>query len=643
MKKLLLLLNLICFVTYAQDNRKADSLLRALAIAKDDTNKLNLLFDISDLYGSSEPAKAKEFIKKAGELNKRLNSPKGIIKYYKHMTRVHAYLSQHDSAIVYATKLYDYARETHDTLNMGIGLMNIGERYSFNSDYEKGLQYSLKGLKLLEGKGYGARIEAALNGCVQAGYLFLKQYSKSVEFGKKAELIERELSGQQGLTTTVLNLGNAYGELGDMQTSENYYNEAITLAQKDNNYSLESMAYQGLTSLSLKQKKIGKLKEYAEKGLALSEKLGDDFGMMASRQGLSLYYLFEKKYDIATRYAEEALELSRKNKFIESEAVIMQTLANISFAANDIYSGYDYQEKSIKISEAIFTESLARKDAELRVGYETEKKEAQIQLQGVQLKQKNTLNYILIGSTAALLIILALSYRNYRNKKILQQQRISELETEKKLTATEAIIKGEEQERSRLAKDLHDGLGGMLSGVKHSLSSIRGNLVMTEQNMQAFEHSLVMLDSSISEMRRVAHNMMPESLLKFGLDLALRDFCQQVTTSGILKVSYQSIEIADKHIEQSLAITVYRIVQELLNNSIKHASAKNAIVQLALEDRQLMVTVEDDGKGMDPDILKSAKGIGWKNIYSRLDYHNGKLDIKSSPDKGTSVYIEFTI
>lgn len=643
MKKLILLLNIICVVAYGQTNPKEDSLLSALAIAKDDTNKLNLLFDISDLYGGSEPSKAKDFIRKAGELNKRLNYPKGFIKYYKHMTRVHAYLSQNDSAIVYATKLYDYASETHDTLNMGIAMLNIGERHSFNSDHPKGLLYSLKGLKLLQGKGYGPKVEATLYGCIQANYLFLKQYKKSVEFGKKAEQIERDILGQRGLTTTLINLANAYGELGDMQTAENYYNEAVILAQKENNQSLEAMAYQGLTALSLKQKNIAKLKQYAEKGLALAEKLGDNFGIMASKQGLSIYYLFEKKYAIATRYAEEALALARENKFIESEAVILQTLANICFAKGEITKGYDYQEQSIKISEAIFSESLARKDGEIRVKYETEKKEAQIQLQGAQLKQKNTLNYILIGSTVALLIILVLSYRNYRNKKILQQQRINELETEKKLAATEAIIKGEEQERSRLAKDLHDGLGGMLSGVKHSLSNIRGKVIMTEQNMQAFEHSLVMLDSSIAEMRRVAHNMMPESLLKFGLDMALQDFCKQVSLSGIVKVSYQSIGLENISIEQSLAITVYRVIQELLSNAIKHASAKNVIVQVAVEGQQLLVTVEDDGKGMDTASLKSASGIGWKNISSRLDYHNGKLDLQSSPGEGTSVNLEFLL
>ena len=115
------------------------------------------------------------------------------------------------------------------------------------------------------------------------------------------------------------------------------------------------------------------------------------------------------------------------------------------------------------------------------------------------------------------------------------------METEKKLTATEAVLKGEEQERTRLAKDLHDGLGGMMSGIKYSLQTMKKNLIMTPENQQAFERSMDMLDSSINEMRRVAHNMMPEALVKFGLDTALNDFCDDVNQSGALQVSYQSI------------------------------------------------------------------------------------------------------
>jgi signal transduction histidine kinase len=210
------------------------------------------------------------------------------------------------------------------------------------------------------------------------------------------------------------------------------------------------------------------------------------------------------------------------------------------------------------------------------------------------------------------------------------------------LTATEAVLKGEEQERTRLAKDLHDGLGGMLSGIKYSFNSMKGNLVMTPDNAQAFERSMDMLDSSIKEMRRVAHNMMPEVLVKFGLDTALKDFCNDINQSGALHVNYQSIGMTNVEIEQTTAITIYRIVQELINNTMRHAAAKKAIVQISKEGKEISITVEDDGKGFNPVILEGKRGIGWSNIQGRIEYLKGKLDVQSEPGKGTSVHIELT-
>ncbi|HCL82927.1 MAG TPA: histidine kinase, partial [Chitinophagaceae bacterium] len=173
----------------------------------------------------------------------------------------------------------------------------------------------------------------------------------------------------------------------------------------------------------------------------------------------------------------------------------------------------------------------------------------------------------------------------------MQLQRIGELETQQQLTATEAVLKGEEQERTRLAKDLHDGLGGMLSGIKYSFNTMKGNIIMTPENNQAFERSMDMLDSSIKEMRRVAHNMMPEALVKFGLDTALNDYCNDINQSGALQVSYQSIGLENAKIEQTMAITIYRIVQELINNIMKHAAAKYTIVQVTKTNGQIAVTV----------------------------------------------------
>jgi signal transduction histidine kinase len=149
-----------------------------------------------------------------------------------------------------------------------------------------------------------------------------------------------------------------------------------------------------------------------------------------------------------------------------------------------------------------------------------------------------------------------------------------------------------------------------------------------------------MLDSSIKEMRRVAHNMMPEALIRFGLDTALRDFCNDISHSGALKVSYQSIGMESIELEETTSITLYRIVQELLNNIMKHAGANTAIVQVNKLNHQLFLTIEDDGKGFDTNILKTNKGIGWVNIRNRVEFLKGKLEITSKDGEGTSVLIE---
>jgi signal transduction histidine kinase len=314
---------------------------------------------------------------------------------------------------------------------------------------------------------------------------------------------------------------------------------------------------------------------------------------------------------------------------------------------------YEYQKKQDVFKDSILSEDKLDAQREIEAKFETEKKDNQLKLQKSQLTQRKTLNYLFGGSALAAISIGLLGYRNYSNRKKVDTLRINELEKEKQLAATEAVLKGEEQERTRLAKDLHDGLGGMLSGIKYSFNTMKGNLVMTPDNAQAFERSMDMLDSSIKEMRRVAHNMMPEALVKFGLDAALKDFCNDINQTGALQISYESVNLKDADINQSTSITVYRIVQELINNTMKHASAKTAIVQLIKNNNQLSVTVEDDGKGFNTAILDEIKkgrhdgsvgrGIGWENIQNRVKFLNGQLDVDAEEGKGTTVNIEITV
>ena len=166
---------------------------------------------------------------------------------------------------------------------------------------------------------------------------------------------------------------------------------------------------------------------------------------------------------------------------------------------------------------------------------------------------------------------------------------------------------------------------------------------MTPDNHQAFERSMDMLDSSIKEMRRVAHNMMPESLVRFGLNTALKDLCNDINQSGALKVNYQSLGMGDVVIDQTISITLYRIVQELLNNTMKHSGARMSIVQVTKSNNQITITVEDDGKGFDTSRLNENNGMGWTNIRNRVEFLKGILSVTSKTEEGTSVLIELNI
>lgn len=166
------------------------------------------------------------------------------------------------------------------------------------------------------------------------------------------------------------------------------------------------------------------------------------------------------------------------------------------------------------------------------------------------------------------------------------------------------------------------------------------NLVVTPDNLEIFERSLNRLHSSLSDLRRVAHNMLPEMLVKFGLDEALKEYCNSVTVTKMLSVKYQLFG-KDRQITITTELIIYRIIEELINNVIKHAAATEALVQIAKRENGLIVIVKDNGRGFDMAMLESASGAGWRNIRSGIDYLNGRFDIHSLKDKGTTVTIEF--
>jgi two-component system, NarL family, sensor kinase len=651
MKKFLLTILLLPFfaLMQAQTALNRDSLLKLLPAVKEDTAAVLLYINIGQQYENNEPETAKQYYRKARDLSKKINFTRGVIKYITNYTFVLNMQGDYDSSLFLNLQSVELSRQIKDSVYLAKTLFNTGTSYRVQGAYEKAVQYYTEGKKIFEKFG-DSDTEAQGNDILQSLYAALKQYDRAMEYGKKAVAGLRKLNNPSYLGVALNNLGLNYLSTKKFDTAAIIFKECLQIALQVEDKNLEQSAYLNLGDIYLEQAEYQKMKPYLEQALKLSVQLGAHESELIARKGLSFYYNSIKNYPKALQYAKEALALSYQYGFKEQRGKVFVQLSNLAFAMQDMKLGDYYAVQSTLLGDSLMNETIQKNTLEIEKKYESEKKENQIaqlqaekKVQQFALRQKNTLNYILIASAFILVLVSLLSYRNYKQKQKLQQQRIADLETQQQLMATEAVLKGEEQERTRLAKDLHDGLGGMLSGIKYSFNNMKGNLVMTPENNQAFERSMDMLDSSIKEMRRVAHNMMPEALVKFGLDAALKDFCNDINNSGALQISYQSIAIENFTLPQTTAITIYRIVQELINNTIKHAAAKTAVVQIAKHDSRIAITVEDDGKGFDKAILDKPEGIGWGNIQSRVEFLKGKLDVNSQPGKGVSVLIELDV
>ncbi len=623
-----------------------DSLRKTLSIQPQDTGKLNALSQLGRAYVASQPDTALQYITALGSLSEKLKQAKGTIEFYFLMMHYHNFKNQSDSAIWYGKKMAETARSNNNIEKMVKAYLKVGEIYAFNGDVESGLNYCFDGIKQIKGtKEYTPALESDFSVTIANIYLTNNDYKKAQPYYESALELRRSLGKEweYNLLPPLINLGNIYMRINNLAEAEKVYMEALSITKKHLDIRHEGLVYQGLTEVYDRKNNPAEMKNYVDKALNIATQLNDSSSIFMDLHNLGVYYTKTNDFVKSKSMLLDAVQIANRFGDKDGQYAIYLSLSQNEAAQHNYIEMTRYRDSADKIHNKQFTEATALHQGVYEARFKTLEKETQIQLQQVQLRQKSTLNYILAGSAAALFIISLLTYFNYRQKQRLQQQRITELETEKKLAATEAVLKGEAQERTRLAKDLHDGLGGMLSGIKYSFQTMKGNLIMTPENHQAFERSIDMLDSSIKEMRRVAHNMMPEALLKFGLDTALKDFCNDINQSGVLKIIYQSNQLKGAEIDQTTAITIYRIVQELVNNTIKHAGASSAIVQVDKAANAITLTVEDDGKGFDTKILEYKGGIGWSNIQSRIDYLKGKLDVQSNPGKGTSVLVELNI
>lgn len=312
----------------------------------------------------------------------------------------------------------------------------------------------------------------------------------------------------------------------------------------------------------------------------------------------------------------------------------------------------DYRNALVQKNNYIsFYDSLMKKDKidminRLEMRYRMVEKDKVVAEQKLKIaaieNRVRSRNYFIAG-ISFLAFFTAFAFVLWRRKNMhkqrLQQEKIDNLQQKMEIERLNATIDGEEKERTRIAGELHDGIGSLLTAAKMNFEMVRRNS-QYEHNPDFIE-GIKLLEETASGLRETAHNIMPEILMQEGLGDAVKAFCERMTGKGGTVISFQTLG-ATPNIDAAFNQPVYRIVQELIHNIRKHANAATAIVQMNFhDDGGLDITVEDDGIGMDHTVAKNSNGMGLKNIYERVKQLGGRIDINSIKGKGTSVYMEF--
>lgn len=330
---------------------------------------------------------------------------------------------------------------------------------------------------------------------------------------------------------------------------------------------------------------------------------------------------------------------------------IYEATAELYAGLKEPYLAYEYQKRYSRLLDSVYRSRLLIDVNALEIRYkhaENQKEIATLKARNEQIairdRNSRLLSWLMMLASLLLLVIALLSFLYYRNNKRLMRQKelnyrhqLKEIAQQQRLQFGRAVLQGEEQERRRVARDLHDGLGGILAGVKINLSGQVDEMPVRQRT--ELTRIIGQLDHSVSELRRIAHNMMPVNLLKFGLRTALKDLCESLL-SDMTRIDFLALGV-ENNLAEEAQIHIYRIVQELLSNAIRHAEARHIILQCSQDGGTFLITHEDDGKGFDPSV--TASGIGLSNIRNRVGFLNGHMEIDSAINEGTIINIELYV
>jgi len=620
-----------------------------------DTNYINKCLDVAWGYMYTNADSAEVYAQKALDVSKKVNVKLLIANSYNTIGVTHIVRGNYQLAISNLNNalsignilLGEDSKSRKIKRRMLSFYTNAGNVYYYLSNYAEAIKNYQQALRFSEDINFLPGIANCLSN-IGASYKDLLEFDKALEYNYKALAFAREIDDSYWLSQSLNNLGSIYFSIPDYDSARYYFAISMKQLELDSNEFELINSYVNMGSVYQKLSIYDSALFFYNKGLRLSKKLASTDGL------INVYYMMGQMYNKLHNYPEAISHLKQSIKLANEAGTnrfIMlgnEELSKTYFELKDFKKAFIHYKLGSVMRDSIFSTEHDERIAELEAKYQTREKEERIKLlleqnmlEVAQSQNRQIIFVSIIIILVLLLVAIALAYRSYKHKQIAEKSLMKQRSERRVL---DAVIKTEYEERKRFAEELHDAMGALLSTLKLYVNELGSKDIVYEERNVLLQQSNHLLDEAITNARTISHNIMPASIKENGLESSLQSFIDKINAYGKIQIQFITLSLR-KHFEPVLELSVYRMLTEMINNSLKHAEADKIEISLSEKNNKLLISFMDNGKGFDFEkTIKSGNaGLGLKNILSRIEMIGGKHHFLSKKGEGFTATIEVAL
>ena len=623
-------------------NPRLDSLeARLPLVARPDTHRVNTLNELIWENRDGHPRRSLQLAAEALALGQRLGHRRGVAKTYVLRGIIYATTGRFEAAIADFEQCRRQRAALGDWQGVAGAINNVGEVEVEQGRYAAAVAHYVAALRLEQRYGNPERVAADLAN-LGTVYFRMGQYARALAYQQRYLRLPGRVPDAHNDATAHQLIGQTFEQLAQPDSALHHFERALAVSRGRANWRGAAQAELGRGRVLAGRRQYAAAAAGLGRALALARQADDQPTVAATRNALGQLALRRQDPAAARPQFAQAYRMSRQLKARETTRAALAGLAATARQQADYRAAADYGEQLAALKDSLLTEASSRQIAEMNVRYESQQKAAENRLQAAQLRTQQQIirrRNVQLGAGLALALLLAgLAYLLHGRHRLRQR-----LEREQEHQAlhrqrTAAVFEAEENERRRIGSDLHDGVGQLITAARLNLNALERDL---DTAPPATLHLLVgnalsVLDESYREVRDISHNLMPNALLKQGLVAAVRDFLGKMVSADGLRAEVQLFGL-DERLPVLVESVLFRVIQELAQNIVKHAHASVITLQIVRGADELTVMVEDNGQGFDPAALQPGAGLGLSNIETRLAYLGGQVHVDAAVGRGTIV------